>query len=185
VNLIKLTGTDTETSVSASASVLRTLLQPTHCAKLRIRRTDVETSTCSYKSVLWVPVLSERCTVQLQAPKENTVTHSSLFVSCLLVRVKRDMKVHVLVSVFHSIATRSLLVLSAFRRAFLHMNPYAIYVDVYLNPDCSPYGFPNQRHLKHSAISLNIHELCILPTEVICVFRTVLTINSDCFPKQH
>jgi hypothetical protein len=26
---------------------------------------------------------------------------------------------------------------------------------------------------------------CILPTECVCVFRVVLTINSDCFPKQH
>jgi hypothetical protein len=31
----------------------------------------------------------------------------------------------------------------------------------------------------------NILKFCILPTECICVFRTVLTINSDCFPKQH
>jgi hypothetical protein len=31
----------------------------------------------------------------------------------------------------------------------------------------------------------NILEHCILPTEYICVFRMVLTINSDCFPKQH
>jgi hypothetical protein len=31
----------------------------------------------------------------------------------------------------------------------------------------------------------NILELCILPTECVCVFRVVLTINSDCFPKQH
>jgi hypothetical protein len=27
--------------------------------------------------------------------------------------------------------------------------------------------------------------LCILPTQCICVFRMVLTINSDYFPKQH
>jgi hypothetical protein len=31
----------------------------------------------------------------------------------------------------------------------------------------------------------NTLKLCILPTECICVFRMVLTINSDCFPKQH
>jgi hypothetical protein len=30
------------------------------------------------------------------------------------------------------------------------------------------------------------HEIfCILPTECMCVFRMVLTINSDCSPKQH
>jgi hypothetical protein len=28
-------------------------------------------------------------------------------------------------------------------------------------------------------------ELCMLPTECICVFHMILTINSDCFPKQH
>jgi hypothetical protein len=28
-------------------------------------------------------------------------------------------------------------------------------------------------------------KLCILPTERICVFPMVLTINSDSFPKQH
>jgi hypothetical protein len=28
-------------------------------------------------------------------------------------------------------------------------------------------------------------KLCILPSECICVFRMVLTINSDCFTKQH
>jgi hypothetical protein len=33
--------------------------------------------------------------------------------------------------------------------------------------------------------SFNILKLCILPTECIFVFRVVLTINSDCFPKQH
>jgi hypothetical protein len=27
--------------------------------------------------------------------------------------------------------------------------------------------------------------LRILPTQCICVFSMVLTINSDCFPKQH
>jgi hypothetical protein len=34
-------------------------------------------------------------------------------------------------------------------------------------------------------ICFDILKLCILPTECICVFRVVLTINSDCFPKQH
>jgi hypothetical protein len=28
-------------------------------------------------------------------------------------------------------------------------------------------------------------KLCMLPTECTCVFRMVLTINSDCFPKRH
>jgi hypothetical protein len=31
----------------------------------------------------------------------------------------------------------------------------------------------------------NTLKLCILPTQSICVFRMVLTINSDSFPKQH
>jgi hypothetical protein len=31
----------------------------------------------------------------------------------------------------------------------------------------------------------NTPKLYILPTQCICVFRMVLTINSDCFPKQH
>jgi hypothetical protein len=31
----------------------------------------------------------------------------------------------------------------------------------------------------------NTLNLCILPTECIYVFRMVLTIDSDCFPKQH
>jgi hypothetical protein len=31
----------------------------------------------------------------------------------------------------------------------------------------------------------NALKLCIPPTQCICVFRMVLTINSDCFPKQH
>jgi hypothetical protein len=31
----------------------------------------------------------------------------------------------------------------------------------------------------------NTLKLYILPTPRICVFRMVLTINSDCFPKQH
>jgi hypothetical protein len=30
---------------------------------------------------------------------------------------------------------------------------------------------------------LNTLKLLILPTERICVFRMVLTINSDCFPN--
>jgi hypothetical protein len=30
-----------------------------------------------------------------------------------------------------------------------------------------------------------IKTLFILPTQCICLFRMVLTINSDCFPKQH
>jgi hypothetical protein len=30
----------------------------------------------------------------------------------------------------------------------------------------------------------NTPKLCILPTQCIYVFRMVLTINSDCFPKQ-
>jgi hypothetical protein len=32
---------------------------------------------------------------------------------------------------------------------------------------------------------LNIKENCILPTQCICVFRMILTINSDYFPNQH
>jgi hypothetical protein len=28
-------------------------------------------------------------------------------------------------------------------------------------------------------------KLCILPIECICVFCMILTINSNCFPKQH
>jgi hypothetical protein len=31
----------------------------------------------------------------------------------------------------------------------------------------------------------NILKLCILPTQCICVFRMVLTINIGYFPKQH
>jgi hypothetical protein len=31
----------------------------------------------------------------------------------------------------------------------------------------------------------NILKFCILPTEYITVFRIVLTVNNDCFPKQH
>jgi hypothetical protein len=31
----------------------------------------------------------------------------------------------------------------------------------------------------------NAPKLSILPAEYICVFLMVLTINSDCFPKQH
>jgi hypothetical protein len=34
-------------------------------------------------------------------------------------------------------------------------------------------------------ICFNKLKLWILPTKCICVFRMVLTINSDCFPKQH
>jgi hypothetical protein len=36
-----------------------------------------------------------------------------------------------------------------------------------------------------SATHFNTLKLCILPTQCICVFRMVLTINSNCFPKQH
>jgi hypothetical protein len=32
---------------------------------------------------------------------------------------------------------------------------------------------------------LNTVKLCILPTQCICVFHMVLTVHSDCFPKQH
>jgi hypothetical protein len=40
----------------------------------------------------------------------------------------------------------------------------------------------NGNHMYH----LLYHEiLCILPTQCICVFRMILTINSDRFPKQH
>jgi hypothetical protein len=31
----------------------------------------------------------------------------------------------------------------------------------------------------------NTLKLCILTTKCIYMFRVVLTINSDCFPKQH
>jgi hypothetical protein len=31
----------------------------------------------------------------------------------------------------------------------------------------------------------NTLKLYILPTQYICVFRMVLTVNSDYFPKQH
>jgi hypothetical protein len=40
---------------------------------------------------------------------------------------------------------------------------------------------PSLDQLKKS----NTPKLCILPTECICVFHMVLTVNSDCFPKQH
>jgi hypothetical protein len=30
----------------------------------------------------------------------------------------------------------------------------------------------------------NILKLCILPTQCICVFHVVLTMNIGCFPKQ-
>jgi hypothetical protein len=48
----------------------------------------------------------------------------------------------------------------------------------------------NLNHLKTSGhyiytVCLNTLKLCILPTQCICVFRMVLKINSDCFPKQH
>jgi hypothetical protein len=98
-------------------------------AKLRIRKADVETSTCSDGSLVWVPVLARdsRCSRRLR--RITLLFIVPFFVSCLLVRVKRDMKVHVLVSVLHFIAIHCLLVLSAFPRAFLHMNLYAI--DIY------------------------------------------------------
>jgi hypothetical protein len=40
----------------------------------------------------------------------------------------------------------------------------------------------NGKYIYHPPSSKN---LCILPTECICVFRMVLTVNSDYFPKQH
>jgi hypothetical protein len=36
-----------------------------------------------------------------------------------------------------------------------------------------------------TCFNITCTKLCIPPTECICVFRMVLTINSDCFPKQH
>jgi hypothetical protein len=39
--------------------------------------------------------------------------------------------------------------------------------------------------LNHSATCRNINQFCILPTQFICVFRMVLTLNSDYFPEQH
>jgi hypothetical protein len=52
------------------------------------------------------------------------------------------------------------------------------------------FGYPDQGNPLKSTGSMrtalfNTLELCILTTECICVFRMVLTINSDCFPKQH
>jgi hypothetical protein len=53
---------------------------------------------------------------------------------------------------------------------------------------------PARKIVKEGQYSLNplkpsghyiYHLLCILPTQCVCVFRMVLTINSDCFPKQH
>jgi hypothetical protein len=38
-------------------------------------------------------------------------------------------------------------------------------------------------HMYH--FYLTFSKLHILPTECIYVFRMVLTINSNCFPKQH
>jgi hypothetical protein len=56
---------------------------------------------------------------------------------------------------------------SDFRKRFItHINP--------LNPS----NYCMYHLLQHT-------KLCILPTQCICVFRMVLTINSDCFPKQH
>jgi hypothetical protein len=35
------------------------------------------------------------------------------------------------------------------------------------------------------AISFNTLKLCVLPTQCVCVFYIVLTVNSVCLPKQH
>jgi hypothetical protein len=48
-------------------------------------------------------------------------------------------------------------------------------------------GFPlkNINLLKPSGHYMHMLEHCILPTECVCVFHMVLTINSDCFHKRH
>jgi hypothetical protein len=53
---------------------------------------------------------------------------------------------------------------------------------------CLP--LPHFKTLKSTVVIMcttyfSIHNLCVLPTQCICVFRVVLTINSDYFPKQH
>jgi hypothetical protein len=56
----------------------------------------------------------------------------------------------------------------------------------FLRLHSSPYdSYPSYSVVTICTTCYNIPKLCILPTECICVFRTVLTINSDCFPKQH
>jgi hypothetical protein len=46
-------------------------------------------------------------------------------------------------------------------------------------------GQPKSLVVSIRTTCFNIPPLCILPTQCICVFRMVLTINRDCFPKHH
>jgi hypothetical protein len=83
------------------------------------------------------------------------------------------------------------------------LNLYILFRRI-LPTECVPYGSHNkQRLFPQTALTgwalqwrrnvfsvryeLNLYILFrrILPTECICVFRMALTINSDCFPKQH
>jgi hypothetical protein len=63
---------------------------------------------------------------------------------------------------------------------FLHMNTWIVPLLLFTFP-ISPLKSPV---VTICTTCFSLLELCILHTECICVFRMVLTINSDCFPKQ-
>jgi hypothetical protein len=50
---------------------------------------------------------------------------------------------------------------------------------------CFASHFPNTLQPSGHSTYVNILKLRILPIECVCVFRTILTISSDCFNKQH
>jgi hypothetical protein len=53
-------------------------------------------------------------------------------------------------------------------------------------PEIFIYFFENWKPTDRIHTScFNVLQLCIVPTEWICVFRVVLTENSYCFPKNH
>jgi hypothetical protein len=55
----------------------------------------------------------------------------------------------------------------------------------YIKPQSLYSQIPNSLYIKPSHHSARFDTLKLLPTQCISVFHMVLTINSDCFPKQH
>jgi hypothetical protein len=57
---------------------------------------------------------------------------------------------------------------------------------VYWANTCSSIDFSNLNTVVYMCTTyFNTKKPFILPTQCIYVFRMVLTVNSDCFPKQH
>jgi hypothetical protein len=148
-----------------------------------------------FNSVIACNISMFNTVIRLRLPPDFTLVSCSAYFPTLRKETTRSFETLVGFNGLHGVTfqTIELFITTAVRTSYsCNLIIYCLYCPTEPSVFCVPSVTAKQpfrtmiyHFINTLKTSFNTTKLCILPTQCICVFRMVLTINSDCFPKQH